>query len=857
MRRLPSVARAASAVAALALALPPVTAGQSGGALPTLPARADSLTVAAGTRYEAGALHRWVAGSAYRDLWVMPIRVPVLDLETYAGGLHPTKEGGGMQTKSLRLATADGTEYVFRLSDKGSAAPPNLRNTPAEGVYQDQVSAEHPAAAVISAPIVEASGVLHPTAVLMVMADDSALGKFGGDFVGRLGMIEEFPNVPKNGPGFGGATKIIDSPALLELLNSDAKEHVDAPAFLAARLTDFLINDNDRHPGNWKWARLASGSKTQWEPIARDRDHAFIAFHGWLLSLARLASPRLVSFGNAPDVPGLTHSKGLDARLLAGLGKPVWDSVARALQTRITDSVIDAAARAMPIEYQASAPQLAAVLKQRRDALPSTATQFYRQLAARVEVHGTDAPDHAVITLVGDGVVDVRLESEGTPWFSRRFDARETSEILVYLHGGDDTAVVTGRVQQSIPVRIIGGNGTNTLIDSSTVGGQGHPTRLYDAGTVDGVSYGLDTLFDRRPWEKKNGALAPHGRDDGSGYQPVVGLGSQRRGGLTPHIALVRYEYGFDRRPYASMVRLDAEYATAYHGFRVGVTADQRLESSPLHFTAVARMSELQVVNFSGFGNATTDSGSSNSYFEVHQRQWMVHPAIALAVGSRMDISLGPLVQHSVTDNARSPYLSAIRPYGVGTFNQAGLQLGVRYEWRAVRHDAEDAAPRVLVQLDGRYFPAVMDVRSGFEEAAVTMGIAMTLPIPTQPYFVVHAGGKKLFGDFPFYEAAFIGGEGTTRYMDTQRYAGDAALYATSELRIPVARFKLLVPLRAGIIGLVEAGRVYDHGSSPGGWHSTTGGGIWFGRDASSVVTITRTTEPGHAGIRIAVGLHL
>jgi hypothetical protein len=846
--------RTALGVVALALMSPSPAIGQLG---PLPAAAADSVTIAAGTRYELGALHRWIAGSAYRDLWATPIRVPVLDLLTYAGGLHPIKEGGGMETTSLRLATADGTEYAFRLSDKRANVPDQLKDTPADAIYQDQVSALHPAGAVIAAPILEASGVLHPTAVLMVITEDSALGKFRDEFVGRLGMIEAYPNVPKHGPGFGGATKIIDSEALLKLLNRDANEHVDAPAFLAARLTDFLINDNDRHPGNWKWARLASGPETQWEPIARDRDHAFIAFHGWLMTLARLAAPHLVPFGDAPDVPGLTSNKGLDARLLAGLEKPVWDSVARALQARITDSVIDAAAYAMPIEYQATAPQLAAVLKRRRDALPRTATQFYRQLAGRVEVHGTDAPDRAVITRVSDGVVDVRLETAGTPWFSRRFDARETSEILVYLHEGDDTALVTGRVEQSIPVRIIGGNGTNALIDSSTVGGQAHPTRLYDLGTVHGVPYGLDTLFDRRPWEKLNGALAPHGRDDGTGYQPVAGVGSERRGGVTPRVGIVRYTYGFDRRPYASMVRLDAEYATAYHGFRVGITADQRLESSPLHFTAMARVSELQVVNFSGVGNAASDSGSNSVYFEVHQTQWLLHPAIALAVGSRMDISLGPVIQHSVTDGLRSPFLSATRPYGVGTFNQAGLQLGVRYEWRAVRHSEDDAAPRVLVQLDGLYFPAVMDVRSAFEEVGVTLGLAITLPIPTHPYLVVRAGGKKLFGDFPFYEAAFIGGEGTTRHMDTQRYAGDASLYATSELRIPLVRFKFLMPLRAGIIGLAEAGRVYTDGSSPGGWHSTTGEGIWVGPgDASSVVTLTRVTEPGHSGLQIGLGLH-
>ncbi len=849
--------RAALGVAAGALTgSPPAAAGQFA---PPPAAQADSITVAMGSRYHAGALHRWVYGSGYRHLWVKPVRVPVLHLDRYAGGIHPTKVGGGAQTKSLRLETVDGTEYVFRLSDKSSStAPASLKGTPAEGIFQDAVSAMHPAAAIIAAPILEASGVLHPTAVLMVMADDSALGKFRGDFAGRLGMIEEYPNVPGDGSGFGGATKIIDSEELLRLLNGDSRQHVDARAFLAARLTDFLMNDNDRHPGNWKWARLESAPKTQWVPIARDRDHAFTSYGGWLVSLARMVQPSLVSFADEPNVRGLTETLGFDARLLSGLEKPVWDSVAHALQARITDSVIHAAARAMPLEYQASAPQLEAVLKSRRAALPDAADRFYRLLARRVQVQGSDAPERVVISRVSDSSVDVRLESGGMPGFSRRFDARETLEILVYLHGGDDTALVTGQVEQSITVRVIGGNGTNTLIDSSTVAGHRHPTRLYDAGTVGGVSYGADSMFDRRPWETMNGTLVPHRPDDGSGFQPVAGLSLHRRSGITPRVGIVRYGYGFARRPYSSMVKLEGAYAFRHQGVSVELSADQRMESSPLHFTAMAGMSQLEDLSFYGFGNATIDSGGSNGYFEVHQTRWKFHPAIAIAVGERMDISLGPVIQHSATDGARSPYLATIRPYGYGPFNQAGLQLGVRYEWRGVREDPQHAPPRALVQLEGFYFPALLDVRSPFEVAAVTLGLTIPLPVPTHPYFVVRAGGRRLFGAFPFHEAAFIGGIGTTRYMDTQRYAGDASLYGTSELRIPVAHLKILMPFSVGILGVAEAGRVYVDGRSPGGWHARAGGGVWIGRgDASSVLTIVRTTEPGHHGLHVGFGLHL
>jgi hypothetical protein len=849
-------ARAVVGAAALALMFPSIVTAQQAGPFP--PVVPESVTLAAGKRYEAGAMHSWFSGSTYRDLWTTPIRVPVLDLQTYAGGLHPIKEGGGMQTKSLRFETEDGSEYAFRLTDKiVTSGPKELQHTAAQQFLQDEVSAYHPAAAQIAAPIVEAAGVLHQTPVFMVMPDDSALGKFRKEFAGRLGIMVNFPKLPKHGLGLGGATKIIDSPELLKLLNADAREHVDARAFLMARLTDFLINDPDRHPGQWKWARLESGGKDQWEPIALDRDQAFTGYDGVALWFARLAAPTLVTFGDRPAVAGLTFSRGFDARLLAGLERPVWDSVALDLQSRVTDAVILAAGRAMPPEYQASAPELEAVLTARRQAIPKAANEYYRMLAERVDVHGTDGPDRAVIRRVGDGLVDVSLESGGKLFFSRRFDARDTHEIVVYLHGGDDTAVVTGHVQHSILVRVIGGNGTNALMDSSTVAGDTHPTRLYDSGTVEGVSYGPDTTFDRVPWEKADGVLAPPTANKGGGFAPFVGLSDPRRLGVVLRVGVARYGYGFDDRPYSYLVKLEGAYSYTFSGERIGITADKRLESSPLHFTAFARMSNLEMINFNGYGNAAVDSGPVNTYFAVHQTQMMVRPAIALAIGSHADISLGPVVQHSATDSTQSPFLLATHPYGSGSFSEAGMQLGAQFESRDTNTNEEHTHHQVLVDFKGLYVPALMDVRSAFEEAAVNIGTSITLPLPTHPIVLFRTGAKKLYGQFPFFEAATIGGDGTLRYMDTERYAGDASLFGTSELRIPLAHFTFLVPLRAGVLGIAEAGRVYVNGSSPGGWHPITGGGFWFAYGhASPTATITRTTEPGFTGIHLGLGLN-
>ncbi|MFL5493088.1 MAG: hypothetical protein ACJ8DC_01770, partial [Gemmatimonadales bacterium] len=66
-------------------------------------ASSDTVVITPGARYRAGGLHTLFFGKHYRDLWATPIRVEVLDLSRFAGGLRPTKRGGGKQTRSLRF----------------------------------------------------------------------------------------------------------------------------------------------------------------------------------------------------------------------------------------------------------------------------------------------------------------------------------------------------------------------------------------------------------------------------------------------------------------------------------------------------------------------------------------------------------------------------------------------------------------------------------------------------------------------------------------------------------------------------------------------------------------------------------
>ena len=819
---------------------------------PPPPPGTPTAKVAAGTRYQGGWLRRFLLGDTYRDLWAASITVPVLDLHAYAGGLHATKSSSGNQTKSLRFEDARGNEFVFRLVDKDKLpVPPGFDGSIIESITRDQVSAHHPAGAIVADPLLTAAGIPHPKAVLAVMPDDPALGEFRVEFAGRLGMIEPYPTKPETAPGFAGAVEIIDSDSLQPLLDQGPGVQIDATAYLTARLMDMLMTDWDRHPGNWKWARMRPGGI--WRPVPRDRDKVMIAYGG-IVGVAGKMSPKLMGFKEKyPPLRGLTsNSLEFDRRLLSGLEQRVYDSVAAFLAGRITDAVIEASLRAMPVEYHATVPAAAAKLRARRDSLPAQAARYYRFLATVVDLHATDAMDRATVTLVDAGHVDVEIRSgNAAPHFRRRFDAAETREIRLYLHGGDDQAVVRGDAPPAIPVRIIGGNGVNRLSDSSSAAGQSGAVRLYDAGTVTGIGYGQDSLFDRRPWPHLWGRVVPPGKDRGGKMSPVVGLGANGDLGVVPRLGVNKVQYGFRKYPYASRTALIGEYATGIGAWRVTGLMDRRRESSSIHLTAVARMSEIEVLNFHGFGNATPED--SADFFEARQRQWLIHPAVSYALGPRSDLFLGPVVQYSTTDSTPDRFLSEQRPYGFGDFGQAGLRLGLYSDGR---NRSKDPSSGILLDLTATLYPAVWDVASTFGVLAANTGAYYTLPVPVHPILALRAGAKKVFGEFPFHEAAFIGGRGSVRRLDRERFAGDAALYGTAELQIPVARFALVLPLDIGVYGYGDAGRVYVDGESPGGWHKAAGVGFWIGvLNPATAVSLEFGDQRGRTGLRVRTGL--
>ncbi len=813
----------------------------------------DSVVVVAGPDFAAGGFHRWLLGDNYRDVWTTPIKVPILDLHSFAGGLKPLKKGGGAQTISLTFLTSDSTEWVFRsIHKRVGVLSKQYEGTVIWYIFRDAGSASHPTGFRAAIPMQDAAGVLHPTGRLAVMPDDPMLGEFRKEFAGMLGEVELRPTVPKDAPAFAGASKIIGAEELLKEINSDPFDQVDARKMLTARLLDMVLGDNDRHPDQWKWARFGKNDQVPWIPIAEDRDKVFVSYRGALLSLARKALPNLVTFDSAyPEPTALfNNATDFDRRMLGGLDRSVWDSVAISLTSALTNSVIDSAMHMMPREYAPSSRAIGEKLRARRDGLRAAADHYYDILSRIVDIHATDSADKATVVRSGDGIVDVQIQfGNNPPWVNRRFNASETSEIRLYLHGGDDTAVVTGNVRSSIPLRIIGGNGNNAIADQSIVGGNRNPTRLYDVGNVTDNVYKPDTVdinanidnalnhsFNRRPWLPAYGELIPPQRDYGSSVKPFAGVRTGRNLGVIAKVGAARYGYGFRDVPYSSMMSGQVGLSTTGR-FAVILGADKRFESSQVHIPVDASVSQLEQVEFRGFGNDVPDLRGRP--YEVKQTQLSFRPALGFSLNPLSDISIGPIVRYTRTDSLVGTvahddvgsFIAGARPLPLGFphFGQEGAQAKLHYDSKYAPMP-DTMQPRAVVDIIGSGYPGAWDVKNSYESISGVAEGFFTLPLKIRPVLALRAGGKKLFGgDFPYFDAAFLGGSQSLRTEERQRYAGDAVMYGTTELRVPVAKFPLIVPLDVGLLGFMDIGKVYMNGDSPGGWHKGTGGGFWVG----------------------------
>jgi hypothetical protein len=791
----------------------------------------------ASTKYKVSGIHEWFLGKNYRDLWMTSIEVDLLDLQTYAGGLQPVMRVGGMQTLGLALNGSDGRSYTFRGVEKNPKTflPPSFQDTLAERLIKDQTSAVFPGAAVIVPPIAKAAGILHVQPKLVVMPDDPGLGEFRETFAGALGTLEEYPRAKSDShPGTFGAIEILSSEEMWSQILASSENRIDSRAFLRARLVDVLLGDWDRHQRQWRWAKLPG--KPKWQPIPEDRDRVFCTYEGFILTLARLRYPMLVRFKPSyPHIEGLTwNGREVDRKVLTDLELPVWRETAKDIQRLVTDEVLEEALHRLPREYiDLRGDEILNSLKQRRSNLQDEAERFYRHLAKEVDIHCTNQKDFAEIQREDNGDIEVKIsrpvdsKKSGKYYFQRKFHKKYTKEVRLYLYDSDDTVLISGKKTKGIKIRVIGGDGFDVVDDS-----RGGGIYFADSSGHNKMIKGRSSKFDPRPYKpiqissRKHTAMSDNPllsyRDWGRYTAPQIYPGFSSDIGLLLGGGVVSTGYAFRKFPYSDLHNLKVGYATKARSGIFDYYGDFRRSNSSLFGTVSVLFSGLEFLRFYGYGNDTEASRSDDKY-KIRQRVLSVFPSVHYVFSPTVEVFGGLQFKYNTAADDPDTLLGKQRPYGYRNFGQMGLRLGIRWD---TRDPSKANTSGFRAAVEGFVYPELLSADStfsGFEgNAAAYISLAKPLIL------ALSVGGKKIFGTFPYTEAAYIGGSSTLRGFHKNRFAGNASLYCQTELRLVLGKAVFIIPGEYGLFGLADVGRVYVDEESSNKWHPAYGGGVFY-----------------------------
>ncbi|MFH0736438.1 MAG: hypothetical protein V1773_18765 [bacterium] len=810
------------------------------------------ITVIPAKEYEAGWLFKIFFGQHWRQLWTIPIDVEVINLNTFGGGLTPLEKGGGFQTKSLKFKGADGNIWKFRSvrKDPSKVLPEELQETVAADIMFDQISSSNPFAALVVVPILNKLGILQAEPKIVWLSDDERLGEFRTEFANMLGLIEIHPNENElDTTLFNGADKIAGTYNLLNRLEEKRNEKVNSKNYLTARLLDAFLGDWDRHTDQWRWARVNDSVQSKWFPIPRDRDQAFALFDGLFPNIAAMFVRQLNSFGDSyPNAEFLSWSgRVLDNRFLPELSKTEWDSVTNVVISLLTDSLIEYSVKQLPeLHYKAAGQRIINLLKSRRDLLFNYSDEYFNWIHKVIEIYATVKDDNLFVNRLNDSLTQIVIAKKNknkSDWFYNvTFENKYCDEFRIFLLEGNDKAFITGNVNSGPLVRIIGGEGKDMLVDSSEVKGylfsilpirnSENKVIFYDGNENTKIIKSCGTEYDNTKTtipttdeERFEPTFIQRGYD--LFYIPNIEY--NRNNGLIIGIGPEYSSYNFRMDPYEYQLSLSSSYATipdVYHLVFNGIF-NNIIKNVQITFDIFR--TKLLLTNYYGYGNSTSYNHDfeEQDFYKTNQEVNKFDLGFGYYISTNLSAKFALNYQNLETYiyNTEITRLIPDNMYGLGNFRMIKSTLNVKFDSRDNKNYTQSG---LLFNMWGSYYPKVFENKDNFAKGEFDISFYQKLPIFNNTILALRTGGAKIWGNYPFFEACFVGGKDNLRSYVLERFSGDASLYFQSELRIPISKVKIIIKGDLGLITFLETGRVFEYGLNTDIWHPSYGGGVWL-----------------------------
>ncbi|WP_286898535.1 MULTISPECIES: hypothetical protein [Sphingobacterium] len=798
----------------------------------------DSVSIVANAKYgKASKFKKFFLGENYRKEWAAETTLPLLQLSTLYGGLHPVKQGGGMQSVSLRLTDSIGREWALRSVNKRteSLIPEELHGTFVQDVLDDATSAQHPYSALMIPALANAVNVPHAHPIIGVVAQDSILGEYAPLFEHTVALLEEREPLGDSD----------NSPKAVRKLQEDNDDNFKAKAYLRARMLDVLVSDWDRHEDQWRWYNENQDSTDHdkdYIPIPRDRDQALRVTQGFLMKDIYQQFVNPVMQGFTTGIPNIRYSlfksRFLNAHPSNQLSHKEWTKEVKQFVARLTDSVLWESVRSLPQSSIAiRGEQIFKTLQSRRDALPSAMEEYYNFINNIVDIHLSDKNEKVEIHSTENKNLKVKvskINKDGKvtkALMDKTYKERLTKEIRLYLGEGKDSVVIDN-ANSPIKLRIIGDSTPKTYVineskskiqlyentKNSTLLGEKNKIKLHYAQDSTNTQFVPVNLYNT--WLPL--VTAGYNADDGFS----LGLG-----------AAYTHQRGFRKNPFTYKQQLTVAtafrtgaYKIHYRGEWIAVVGD-----ADLVVDALAKAPD-NTQNFFGVGNNSLflKEQYGAKYYRSRFNIFNINPQLRWKPSSTLSFAVGPHIQFYHLDPIENEDRFILNPKALHSYDSLSITKDKTFAGINA-FLTQDSRNRKINPSKGLYIEAALNSYFGlnpYSKKSAQLSAAITGYLSAFNEGIIFAnrtGGGIVVGNPTFYQYLFLGGHENLRGFRQYRFAGQQMLYNNLEARVKVLDVKSYVlPGEFGLMTMYDIGKVWAKGYNSDKFHQGVGGGIYY-----------------------------
>jgi len=823
----------------------------------------DSAVVAISDKYDkASAVQRIFLGNNYRKEWATPVHLKVFNINKEKGGFTIVSLGGGKQTQSLRLKDKNGREWTLRSINKDpqGALPENFRNSVAQAVVQDMISASHPYGALAIPDLAKAAGVVVASPTYYFVPDDPALGYYRPLFANTVCALELRQPTP-DGSDTKSTAKIVNN------LFEDNDNRVEQPAVLRARLLDILTGDWDRHFDQWRFGTKDTGKGKLYYPIPRDRDQVFFKGDGIVInSVSKNLLPYLKGFRK--DISRVHwfnwSTRDFDRIFLNQLSQQDWIRITEEFKSDITDDVITTAVKKLPPEiFALNGQAIIDKLKNRRNILTQEALKYYDFLSKEVNITGSNQKEYFKVSGVGNDLSVKVFKRKGNNdsaslMYSRVFDKEHTKEIRLFGLNDDDIFEVDDKAKvDDIRVRLMGGKGNDTFNVKGNI-----RNNIYDLTTEKNYIAQHNRSRIRTSSDPEVNKYDVHNFNYNIYRFPRFNVGYNVEDKLMVGVGFSMRTHGFKKDPYSSQQRLSTLYALNRGSYQLKYQGEWNQVIGTTDIMVNAQMVNPVLNNFFGLGNETVKDPDHNlEYYRVRYKFIEGDLLFRQRKFSVVSLAAGPTIYHYWNDyndnknrilsNPRIVGLDSASVYSNKTYLGGKLNILINnvnsdlLPTRGIYWNTEFTAQRGLQSTSKPLTRLTSDLTlySSLKESAKLVS-------------VLRLGGGKIYSkNHEYFQALNLGANNFLRGFRKNRFSGSSLAYGTLELRARLFNSKSYIfPGPVGLIAFNENGRVWVKNEESKKWHHSYGGGFYYAPYNTALLSATVGFSPEEKIFNFSIG---